>query len=133
MITLSDGTNTVELPPELQWTDRTWTPVKQSFTRGLTGKPIIQSAAASLGRPITLDQPNGGAWWSAAVAKEQQVLQWYETAGQVLTLTIRGTSYTVRFRHHEPPAYEAAPLFYEIEPGADYILLPTFRFITVEP
>ena len=46
MITLSDGTNTVELPEDLNWIDRTWSPVSQSFTRSVTGKAIIQVSAA---------------------------------------------------------------------------------------
>lgn len=133
MITLSDGITTVELPSDLIWIDRTWSPVVQSFTRGLTGKPIIQAATAQHGQPITLEPPATGGWWYNAPAKEDRVLLWHNTAGQVLTLTLRGTAYSVRFRHSEGPAYDSTPLRYQAQPGPDYILLPSFRFITVEP
>jgi hypothetical protein len=35
---------------------------------------------------------------------------WAATAGQVMTLSLRGSTYQVMWRHHEPPAFEATPV-----------------------
>ena len=131
MITLSDGTNTVELPEDLNWIDRTWSPVSQSFTRSVTGKAIIQVAAAQLGQPITLQAPDRGGWMLAT--KEPQILEWHNAPGQKLTLDFHGETHTVQFRHHDGQGYESTPLRFQINPGPDHQVIPTFRFITVEP
>jgi hypothetical protein len=130
-ITLSDGSNTVELPEDLNWSDRTWSRVAQSFTRGLTGAPIIMADAAQYGRPVTLEAPERGGWMLATA--EPQILTWHNTPGQTLTLDYRGETHTVQFRHHEGPGYESTPVRYQINPGPDHRVIPTFRFITVEP
>lgn len=50
-ITLSDGTTTIELPPDLHWRDEfSWTPVEQSTEYSLTGALIVQSGARQAGR-----------------------------------------------------------------------------------
>lgn len=131
MITLSDGTNTVELPEDLNWSDRTWSPVAQSFTRGLTGAPIIMADAAQYGRPITLEAPERGGWMIATA--EPQILTWHNAPGQTMTLDFHGETHTVQFRHHDGLGYESTPVRYQINPGPDHRVIPTFRFITVEP
>tara|TARA_Y100001001_G_scaffold53680_1_gene50095 strand:- start:8886 stop:9281 length:396 start_codon:yes stop_codon:yes gene_type:complete len=131
VITLSDGTNTVELPEDLNWIDRTWSPVSQSFTRSVTGKAIIQVSAAQLGQPITLQAPDRGGWMLAT--KEPQILAWHNEPGQKLTLDFHGETHTVQFRHHDGLGYESTPLRFQINPGPDHRVIPTFRFITVEP
>lgn len=127
-ITLSDGTNTVELPQEMNWSDRIWSPVLQRFTRGISGRPIIMSDANDLGRPITLVPPG---WMLASL--ETQIVTWHNTPEQKLMLDFHGESHTVQFRHHEGPGYESTPVRYIIAPGPDHKVIPTFRFITVEP
>jgi len=131
VITLSDGTNTIELPEDLNWSDRTWSPVAQSFARSVTGKAIIQVAAAQLGQPITLQAPDRGGWMLAT--KEPQIITWHNEPGQKLTLDFHGETHTVQFRHHDGLGYESTPLRFQINPGPDHRVIPTFRFITVEP
>ena len=130
-ITLSDGTNTVELPADLSWSDRSWSPVTQSFTRGLTGAPIIMVDANPFGRPITLQAPERGGWMLAS--HEPQIITWHNTPGQMLTLDFHGETHTVQFRHHDGLGYESTPLRFQVNPGPDHRVIPTFRFITVEP
>lgn len=131
-ITLSDGTNTIEIPPEMNWSDRTWSPVSQSVTRSVTGKLIVMSAAAQGGRPITLEAPARGGWMLKSV--EPQIVEWHNTPEQKLTLDYHGESHAVQFRHHDGLGYESVPAtHYVINPGPDYKVIPTFRFITVEP
>lgn len=132
MITLSDGTNTVELPEDLVWSDRrSWSPVTQTMTRGLTGAPIIMCAANEYGRPVTLEAPDNGGWMLAT--NETQIAEWYNAPGQTLTLDFHGEQHAVQFAHHDGPGYESTPIRYQIDPGPDYKVIPTFRFITVEP
>lgn len=132
MITLSDGNTTLELPYDLDWSDRHWAPVEQSMTRGITGKPLIQEAVRQLGRPITLAPPQqGGGWWP--MREEAQVKVWLSTPNQTLTLTIRGAAHTVRFRHFDGDAYVSQPLCDYSDPRPEDYVIPTFRFITVEP
>lgn len=132
MITLSDGLATVELPYDLVWTDRNWSPVAQSFTRSVTGAVILMEASGRQGRPITLEPPRrGGGWWP--MREEAQIQVWLGTPGQTLTLTIRGSTHAVRFRHHDGAAYTSQPLCDYTDPLPEDFVIPTFRFITVEP
>lgn len=129
-ITLSDGTTTVILPPDLQWVDEhAWQPVTSSYARTLTGAAVIESQARIAGRPITLQSPSDEVWWTRDGFSSLK--SWLDAPDQQLTLTILGNSYTVRFRHHEPPAAEAKPVIFYGDPvGADYII-PLLKFMTV--
>lgn len=130
-ITLFDGTTTLTLPPDLQWVDQyQWAGTEQAVTRSLTGAMIIQTAAKSAGRPITLQPPaDNGAWW--ARSNWGQVQTWLDDPALTLTLTIYATAYTVRFRHHEAPAAEARPVMFFADPADIDWILPSFKFITV--
>lgn len=131
MITLTDGAVTVELPFDLDWVDRTQSVVQQRMTRGLTGAPILQEGACQYGMPITLQPPPSSGLMPAS--SEPQILAWLNTPGLTLTLDFRGEVHAVRWRHYDGEAYTSSPLFYTVEPGQDDLVIPTFRFITVEP
>ena len=131
MITLSDGTTTLELPYDLDWTDRTELPIQQSITRSLTGKLIAMSAVAQYGRTITLEPPTQGGWWPES--NEAQVMEWIGEPEKKLTLVWRGETHAVMFRHTEARPYESAPVFYTTTPGDGDFIMPTFRLLTVEP
>ncbi|UDL03971.1 hypothetical protein [Marinobacter sp. CA1] len=131
MITLSDGTATVEIPYDLAWTDRTWSPVAQSVTRSVTGAAIIMAASSLYGRPITLQAPARGGWM--LVSNEAQIIAWHNEPGLKLVLDFHGETHTVRFAHHNGLGYESTPVRYQVDPGPDHLVIPTFRFITVEP
>ena len=131
MISLSDGTTTVTLPDDLQWTDEfDWQAVEQSYTRGLTGSGIIQAQAKSAGRPITLEPPaENGAWWTRAGVASLQT--WLATPDQTMTLSLNGSSYTVKFRHHDAPAVSARPVIFFADAESTHYVLVTLKFITV--
>ena len=131
MITLSDGTTTLALPAELDWTDRNWSPVAQSLTRSVTGSTIIMTGVRQHGRPITLEPPADAGWWS--ITNEAQIRAWLADPEQTLTLTLRGTSYNVRWRLYDGDAYSSEHINYTVGPGEDHQVAPTFRFFTVEP
>lgn len=130
-ITLSDGTTTVNIHPDVYWSDEyTWQPVAQSVTNTITGALVVQSAATEAGRTITLEPlDDDSAWLRKAVV--DQLRNWASVAGQTLTLTLRGASRTVIFRHHDGGAMSADPVvFYSDADSTDWYRV-TLRFMEV--
>ena len=109
MITLSDNITTIELSPDLRWSDEdNWHPVAQSVERTITGALDIQAAAMQAGRPITLEpEDDGSAWMLASVVA--QLRNWAAVPGQQLVLTLRNATRTVIFRHQDG-GLEAKPV-----------------------
>lgn len=109
MITLSDGTETIELHPDLFWSDEdNWHPVAQAVQRTITGALDIQVAALTKGRPITLEpEDDSSAWMASSVV--QQLRNLAAVPGQQMVLTLRGVSRTVIFRHQDG-GFEAKPV-----------------------
>lgn len=109
-ITLTDGTDTVTLHPDLYWNDEAnWHPVEQTVERTITGALIVSVAERIGGRPITLQpEDDSSAWMTREVV--EQLRNWASVPGQELTLTLRGTARTVMFRHHDGDAIEATPV-----------------------
>lgn len=131
-ITLTDGTTTLQLDPDLFWGDEhDWHPVEQSTDRTLTGALIVQVAARQAGRPITLKPAdNSSAWMPRATLT--QLRAWAAIPGKTLTLTLYGTAYQVLFRHHDAPALSAEPVVFFSDPLADDWHLVTLKFLTAE-
>jgi hypothetical protein len=110
-ISLSDGTTTVELHPDLFWSDElTWSPVQQTSTRTVTGALVVQSQAMVGGRPITLESvDDNSAWmWREVV---EAVRNWAAVPGKELTLTLHGDTYSVIFRHQDG-GFESSPVIF---------------------
>ena len=131
MITLSDGTTTVELDPDLFWSDEfAWTPMTRTVTRGLDGSRIVQQGVAQYGRPITLGPIDESSAWMTRATLEQ--LQAWSYSGVRLTLAMRGVSRVVAFRYTEMPI-EARPVVHynDTDPGDYY--LATLRFTEEAP
>lgn len=121
-IELSDGTVTVNLPPDLYWADEfSWHPVERTKQRTLSGALVISSAARIGGRPITL-QPfdDRNAWMPHSVL--EQLRQWAAGTDQALQLTLRGVTRNVVFDHGETPVIEAKPVKHmsDVQPGDWY-------------
>lgn len=133
MSTLSDGSTTLTLPDELTWSDELgWSPVVQNVTTTLTGALIIESATLQTGRPITLAGDGSAMGWAwIPYATLRQIRAWASVAGRTLTLTLRGTAYTVVFRHHDKPAVDATPLIDYTEPADDDLYVPTLKFTVI--
>lgn len=120
-ITLSDGTTTVNLNPDLYWSDEfTWHPVEQTVERTITGALIVSVATLQGGRPVTLEPEDDSSGWMTHSIVEQ-LRNWAAVPGKQLTLTLRGTSRSVIFRHHEGGAFDAEPVvhFSDVD-SADY-------------
>ena len=122
MITLSDGTTTLELNPDLFWSDElTWNPVRQTDERTVTGALLISSALLIAGRPITLEpEDDSSAWMSRAVVEDLR--NWAAVPGQELTLTLRGQGYAVIFRHQDGGLTARPVAHFNDADGADWYL-----------
>lgn len=109
-ITLTVGASTASLSADLLWQDEfEWHPVAQTVERSLTGALLVDVQQMTGGRPITLRGADEKAAWTAR--SSVVLLQgWAATAGQVMTLTLRGSTYQVMWRHHDAPALEATPV-----------------------
>lgn len=121
-ITLSDGTTTVNMHVDLFWSDENnWHPVEQTVQRTITGAAIVSAAARVAGRPITLEPENdSSAWMSRSVVDDLR--NWAAVPGKELTLTLRGVTYTVLFRHQDG-GFEARPVVhYNNVVSADWYL-----------
>ncbi|MGK2898381.1 MAG: hypothetical protein ACSLE9_06810 [Burkholderiaceae bacterium] len=130
-ITLAVGATTVTLPENFYWADENWAPVVQTASPSITGSMIVMAGALVGGRPITL-QPfeNAAGGWTLLSALTQ-LRAWAAVAGQEMTLTLRGTAYTVLWRHQDT-AIEAAPVFHYTDvDGADWYVV-TLRFMVKE-
>lgn len=130
-ITISDGTTTLTLHPDLYWADEyDWQPVVQSVSTTLTGALVIQTGALQAGRKITLTPPDdASAWMDKATA--DQLRNWASVAGKTLTLTLRGVSRTVIFRHHEGAVMEATPVVFFSDAASTDWYRVTLRFLEV--
>ncbi len=101
MITLSDGTDTIELHKDLLWSDETnWNPVQQTATRTLTGALVVQTGTMLAGRPITLEPEDDR---SAPTSREvvDALRNWAAVPGKEMVLTLGGQTYDVIFRHQD--------------------------------
>lgn len=129
MITLTASGTTIELPADLVWSDeREWAPVEQQVDRSITGSLIVQAAARSGGRPITLASSGDRAWLSTALLDQCQA--WAAVPGQVMVLALRGTSRNVIWRHHDAGGAISAQLvmpYDEVQSTDDWIC--TLRFM----
>lgn len=128
MSTLSDGTTTVTLDDGLAWADEfSWQPVAQSTRRTITGGLVVTQQVMTAGQPMTLaaEQDDKG-WISRATLL--QCLAWAGTPGQVLTLTYRGTAYTVLWRLEDGPI-DAHPVMPWLDDQAQDDYRATLRFM----
>ena len=130
MITLTDGVTTLDLHPDLRWSDEdNWHPVAQTVERTLTGALDIQVAALQAGRPITLEPEDDGSAWVSASAVAQ-LRNWAAVPGQQLLLTLRNVSHTVLFRHQDG-GLEARPVVHYRDRVAEDWFLVTIRLMEI--
>lgn len=130
MITLSDGSITVVLHPDLYWSDElNWVPVEQTVQRTVTGALVVSVAPRIAGRPITLEPENDESAWmprSSVLA----LRNWAAVPGQQLTLTLRGIAHTVLFRHQDG-GLDARPVIHYNEAYTTDFYLCTVRLMEI--
>jgi hypothetical protein len=130
-ITLTDGTTTIDLDPDLLWVDENnWFPVEQTVERTITGALIVDVAERVGGRPITLQpEDDASAWMNFEIV--EQLRNWAAGVGKTLTLTLRGTTRTVMFRHQDGSPLEATPVVHFSDVQAGDLYRVTLRFMEV--
>lgn len=132
-ISLAVGATTLQLHPDLFWSDESnWHPVEQSVQRGITGALIVQAAERldGKGRPITLAPIDEQSAWTTRAALDQ-LRNWAAVPAQELTLTLRGVTYTVMFRHQDGAAIEASPVVHFNTVDSTDFYLVTIRLMVV--
>ena len=132
-ITLELGATSVDLHPDLFWEDEnSWHPVEQKVERSITGALIVQAAERldGKGRPITLRPiDDQSAWMRGEVVS--QLRNWAAVPAQVLTLTLRGVTYSVLFRHQDGSAIEADPVVFFSDADDQDFYRVTIRLMVV--
>jgi hypothetical protein len=128
--TLSSGTTTLSLPDDLDWPDRnSWEPVTQVVAPTLTGALVVENYTLQAGREITLMGYEDRAWVPRTTV--EQLRAWAAIAGQQLTLSLEGVTHTVVFRHQQPPALDARPLYGVANPADDWPHTLTLKLMEV--
>lgn len=131
MATLSDGTTTVTIPDDLEWSDEfDFSPVTQDTRRTIGGSLISQEATLQFGRPITL--AGGPEVWMRR-GDFNTVVTMAQTAGASLVLTLAGNRvFNVMFNRQQTP-HAATPLqrttVYTDDSMMNNVVL---RFLTIE-
>ena len=114
-ITLTRGTTTLELDPDLRWIDDlSWSPVAMSKKRSITGAWIIDSMPRTGGQPITL--AGDGVSGLLTRATLNALRTWLLPAEGELTLLHMGATHTVIWDHGDGEESEAI----KSEPWVDY-------------
>lgn len=130
MITLTVGATTLTLPPDLDWTDEyAWAPVVQEANYSLTGALVVESATRQTGRPITLEGDDDRAWVTRATLDTLRA--WAAQPGLVLTLSLRGATRPVMFRHQDAPVLETAMILFYGDPTAGNYYRITLKLMEV--
>jgi hypothetical protein len=99
-LTLTDG---------LVWEDEyAYTGIVQDVKTTLGGVPVVYSAVVQGPRPITLRSAEDQGWQT--LEQVTALMDMAKTKDGVFTLQLDARSFTVRFRHNDPPVVEARPL-----------------------
>lgn len=116
----------VDLTNNLHWSDEDrWSPVAQAMDRTLDGALVVEEAAMTKGRPITLE----GAWLTGATVAALRALQAQVQTPMTLTLP-DGRVFTVLWRRTDGgPGVEAAPVAPTAAPGASTLYRVTLRLM----
>lgn len=122
----------ISLPADLLWQDEfDWYPVAQTQDRSLSGAFLVQEAAITYGRPITLVGEEG----SWVPRSDMMLLQAKaNTADLQMVLDYHGTTYDVIFDRSNGPPVTGRQVFRLMNPDNDWLYEQlTIKLLTVEP
>lgn len=123
--TLTYGGTTLNLPDDALWPDEfAWQPIQATNTYSVGGALIVNRGLKLAGRPITLRCE----WITRSLALALQAWAWLPDAP--MSLSYRGTTYSVRFDHSQQPL-EVTPVIEYSDPAADDYVDATLRLLTV--
>lgn len=100
----------VALSDHMVWADEIGSEasIAQTMKRTLGGTPVIQYQQLDRGRPITLTAVSDQGWLTKPQVEAVEALA--RQPGLITSLIIGSDTYSVMFRHHEPPAFTAVAL-----------------------
>ncbi len=125
-VTLSDGTNTIELPADIQWVNEfDWSAIEQEEEHSVAGNLIVHQGEKLAGRPINLESGQGS-WVMRSVVL--QIQAFYNSAAD-LTLSFWGTDYTVAFKR--PDGFSATEVTRLANPGPEHFYTINLAFLEV--
>jgi hypothetical protein len=133
-ITLSDGVNSIELAQDLHWSDEfDWSPIIQSTTHSLGGRPFVNRRTSEGLRPLSLIDDDG-AWMSRS-----DIIDLYDnwlikgTVDAPLTLTLHDAREFSVIWNYESGALDAAPALPGLsDPVSTSEYAVGFRFLIIE-
>jgi len=118
----------IDLPADLIWIDEyAHTPVRQTVSTAVDGSLIVEAAAQTKGRPITLAGGADYGWMQRSILELLRAKQYQ--AGLTMMLNLRGTAYSVLFT--QPGGIEAQPVVDYNTPDASDWYTVTLKFIEV--
>ena len=98
------------LPDSIEWIDRdSWSPVNQETATTLGGALVVFAQTRTDGQPVTLEANDGITWLDQDTVDSLKNMA--AQAGATFTLTWETETFTVLFRHHDPPAVSFRPLW----------------------
>ncbi|MDI6750485.1 MAG: hypothetical protein QMD73_09950 [Rhodocyclaceae bacterium] len=120
----------IRLPDGLLWSDEfSAGRVAQSVRHALDGSVVVFHAPLQAGIPITLESESDVGWLTRA--QVEAVALRASSPGGVYTLSLRGQTYRVMFRHQDAPAFEARPIINVADPQPGDFYLATLKLMTV--
>lgn len=116
-LTLADG---------LVWEDEyAFSGIVQDVKTTLGGMPLVYSSTLQGPRPVTLRSADDQGWQT--LEQVTALMAMAKTKDGQYTLQLDDRSFTVRFRHEEPPVLEARPLIPRTTPQAGDYFVVTLR------
>jgi len=120
--------DSLNLPSGLVWADQYASQaVAQTVKRTLAGSLVVFHAGHPAGREITLESTQDSGWLTRAQVEALALLA--ASPGASYVLHIHDETYQVMFRHHEPPALDARPLWAYDQPRASDFFLVTLKLM----
>lgn len=115
----------IDIGDNLHWRDEyQWAPVAAATERTLSGALVVEEAALTKGRPITL----AGAWLPRTTVDALRALE-AQVATPLSLVLPDARTFSVLWRRDDGPAVEAQPLFAEAAPGAGALYEVTLRLM----
>lgn len=116
--------------PAMLWPDEfNAQQVAQTSKRTLAGGIVVFHNQLTAGQSITLESSEKAGWLRRSQVQALKAMA--DQSGLVMSLSLRGQSYSVTFRHHEGNAFEAEPVFPYANPTADDYYIASIRLMTV--
>jgi len=127
---MSNSLNGITLPDGLHWVDEfSSIKVAQTVKSTLSGDAVVFYGQRKTGLPITLQSQSDQGWLDRTTV--QSIASIADVPGAVYTLSLRGVSYSVMFRHESPPAFKAEPVLHKATPVAGDYYTATINLMTV--